>query len=94
MAFPRVKASAAARGYGRDHQSRVKAAKDELTRAGVGLCAEKICKKRSRVIYPGMDLHLCHDRRTGQVLGLGHAACNMSEAGRYARSLQSPLPRW
>jgi hypothetical protein len=55
-----------------------------LRRAGAGLCAEPICVMPSRVITPDMDLHLCHDRRTGTVLGLGHARCNITEAARYA----------
>lgn len=66
-----------------------------LKRAGSGQCAELVCIKQTRLITPGMDLHLCHDRRTGQVLGLGHRACNLREAARYARSVQSATTlRW
>ncbi len=59
-----------------------------LKAAGVGRCAELVCIYRSRVITPAMQLHLCHERRTGAVLGLGHAACNTSEAARWARLRQ------
>lgn len=80
-----------------EHRAEVKRHQAALAAAGSGRCAEVVCKKRSRLILPGMDLHLCHDRRTGAVLGLGHAQCNRSEAGRYARGKQDPppsLPRW
>jgi hypothetical protein len=60
-----------------------------LKRAGSGLCAEVRCLYRSRLITPDMDLHLCHDRATGRVLGLGHRRCNVTEASRYARAKQS-----
>jgi len=67
----------------------------ELKRAGSGLCAEEVCVYRSRLITPSMKLHLCHDRRTGQVRGLGHARCNLSEAGRHARAIQNATSlRW
>jgi hypothetical protein len=67
----------------------------ELKRAGSGQCAEVVCVYASRLITPSMQLHLCHDRRTGQVRGLGHARCNLSEAGRYARSMQDVTTlRW
>ncbi|SDG95609.1 hypothetical protein SAMN05660324_3950 [Klenkia brasiliensis] len=58
---------------------------------GVGRCAERICRASSRriTVAMGSKLHLCHDRETGQVLGLGHAACNLSEAARYARAKQT-----
>lgn len=59
-----------------------------LQRAGAGICAEKVCVHRTRVITPDMALHLCHDRATGAVLGLGHQRCNEREAAIYARSLQ------
>lgn len=63
----------------------------ELRKAGAGICAEEICGKRTRLITPAMDLHVCHNRRTGEVRGLGHATCNTSEAARYARSLQTSI---
>ncbi len=63
----------------------------ELKRAGSGRCAELRCIAPSRLITPGMDLHLCHDRRTGSILGLGHARCNKSEAGRHARARQTVI---
>lgn len=73
----------------KQHRTDVARAKADLTAAGSGYCAETVCLMRSRYIAPGMDLHLCHERTTGRVLGLGHAACNRSEAGRYARALQN-----
>lgn len=62
----------------------------QLQAAGTGVCAEPICVMRSRLITPTMALHLCHDRHTGQVRGLGHARCNTVEAAKYARSKQNP----
>ena len=61
-----------------------------LREAGAGRCAERVCVAGSRRITASMgsDLHLCHDRDTGRVLGLGHARCNLAEAGRYARAKQ------
>ncbi len=44
-----------------------------LRQAGLGTCAETVCVMRSRLITPGMDLHLCHDTTGTVVLGLGHA---------------------
>jgi hypothetical protein len=73
--------------YGREHRATRAAAMAALRRAGSGVCAERRCVKRSRLITPAMDLHLCHDRRTGEVRGLGHAACNLSEAARYANGV-------
>lgn len=67
----------------------------QLKAAGSGVCAEVVCAYRSRLITPSMKLHLCHDRRTGEVRGLGHARCNVIEAARYARSLQNVTTlRW
>lgn len=66
-----------------------------LQAAGSGKCAEIICKQPTRLITPDMDLHLCHDRTTGRVLGLGHAQCNRSEAARWARTRQTATRlRW
>src|SRR3954453_18239187 len=59
-----------------------------LTAAGAGLCAERVCVKRTRVITPDMELHLCHDETGTVVLGLGHAACNRHEAAVRARAMQ------
>ncbi len=73
--------------YGRDHRTTRAAHMAALTAAGTGRCAERVCIKRSRLITPDMPLHLCHDNRTGAVLGLGHAACNLSEAARRANRL-------
>lgn len=77
------------RRYGRAHQDERAAHLAALRRAGSGVCAERVCVLPSRVITPDMDLHLCHDRATGRVLGLGHRACNVSEAARYARRVQT-----
>ena len=63
----------------------------ELKRAGSGRCAEVVCRYRSRLITPDMDLHLCHDRTGAVVLGLGHARCNLSAAGREARERQNSI---
>jgi hypothetical protein len=72
----------------KEHQNARAAHIAQLKRAGSGQCAEVVCMYRSRLITPDMDLHLCHDRRTGAVLGLGHRKCNIAEAARYARSKQ------
>jgi hypothetical protein len=79
--------------YGRAHQATRAAHLAALKRAGVGQCAEmrnpgSYCTKRSPLITPGMELHLCHNSRTGEVLGLGHADCNRSEAARRANRMQ------
>lgn len=78
----------AAKYRSKQHRDDVKRYRDELEAAGSGVCAEVVCLKRTRLILPGMDLHLCHNRRTGEPLGLGHADCNRSEAGRHARMLR------
>jgi hypothetical protein len=81
--------------YGNEHAKLRAQHMADLKRAGSGRCAEIVCVKRSRLITPDMDLHLCHDRLTGSVLGLGHRACNVREAARYARSVQtSTTLRW
>lgn len=74
------------------YRAACKRARDQLDRDGSGTCAEKVCKYPSRLIVPGMKLDMCHDRPTGALLGLGHRACNQSEAARYARSKQQPPP--
>lgn len=93
--------------YGPEHQAERARHMAALRRAGAGICAEtrnpgSRCLHRSPVIYPTDDLHLCHDRRTGAVIGLGHATCNRAEGARTARrrqtrrnhlTRQSPL-RW
>lgn len=83
-----------ARTYGREHQAARDAAMRALRLAGSGVCAEtrnpgSRCLQRTPVIYPDDDLHLCHNSRTGEVLGLGHARCNLSEAARRARRIQT-----
>jgi hypothetical protein len=96
--------------YGRDHQATRTQHMRALKLAGSGICAEtrnpgSRCMRSSPVIYPTDDLHLCHNRRTGDVIGLGHATCNLAESARYANrrskqrrrtitaTRQSPL-RW
>jgi len=79
--------------YGREHKAERARRLAELRRAGSGECAERRnpgsrCVQRSPVIYPGDDLHLCHNRRTGAVIGLGHAACNLAESARWANARQ------
>ena len=79
--------------YGRAHQAARAAHMTALRQAGVGQCAEtrnpgSRCVKRSHLITPDMELHLCHNSRTGEVLGLGHADCNRSEAARRANRMQ------
>jgi hypothetical protein len=59
-----------------------------LRQAGSGVCAERVCVMRSRVITPDMDLHLCHDPTGTVVLGLGHRQCNLHEAAKRARKMQ------
>jgi hypothetical protein len=67
----------------------------ELAAAGSGRCAELRCVMPSRLITPGMRLHVCHDPTGTVVLGLGHAKCNLSDAGRRARARQTSSPlRW
>jgi hypothetical protein len=73
--------------YGRQHRADRAAHMAALERAGAGLCAERRCIKPTRLITPDMDLHLCHDTTGTVVLGLGHAACNLSEAARRANRL-------
>jgi hypothetical protein len=91
--------------YGRPHQAERERHMRELRRVGTGICAEtrnpgSRCVERSPVITPAMSLHLCHNSRTGEVLGLGHARCNIREAAsrgnrmRYHRHRQpAPAPR-
>lgn len=93
--------------YGRDHATTRAAHLAALRQAGSGTCAEtrnpgSRCLMRTPVIYPTDDLHLCHNSRTRDVIGLGHARCNIAEAARRANALskrkrqtgrQSPL-RW
>lgn len=67
----------------------------QLKAAGQGVCAERICVMRSRLITPAMDLHLCHDDTGRHIRGLGHRQCNLSDAGRRARARQqATLPVW
>jgi hypothetical protein len=76
------------RRYGPEHQAERARHMRALRLAGSGVCAERVCIMRSRVITPDMDLHLCHDPTGTRVLGLGHAACNRREAAVRARKLQ------
>ena len=65
--------------------------RDQLKRDGVGVCAERVCVMTSRLITPAMRLHVCHDRASGAVRGLGHMKCNVTEAARFARSMQNVI---
>jgi hypothetical protein len=76
-----------------EYRAAVKRLRAQLARDGTGLCAEIVCHYRTRTITPDMDLHACHDRRTGQIRGLGHAHCNRTEGARYARAKQSGQTR-
>lgn len=60
-----------------------------LRRAGAGLCAERVCVMRTRLITPDMPLHLAHDPTGTIVLGLAHARCNTHEAAVRARRIQT-----
>jgi len=61
----------------------------ELQRTGQGTCAERVCVMPTRLITPAMRLHLCHDETGQHIRGLGHAKCNLSDAGRRARARQN-----
>lgn len=74
--------------YGREHRAERARRMAALRRAGTGVCAERVCVKRSRLITPDMELHLCHDEDGTTVRGLGHADCNRHEAAVRARRLQ------
>jgi hypothetical protein len=81
------------RRYGREHRETRDRHMAALRAAGAGLCAERVCVKRSRVITPDMPLHLAHDPTGTIVLGLAHAACNVHEAAVRARRLQQQPAR-
>lgn len=74
--------------YGREHRATRAAHMAALRAAGSGVCAERVCVKRSRLITPDMELHLCHYEDGVRVRGLGHADCNRHEAAVRARRLQ------
>ncbi len=83
------------RKYAGEHPRKVKEAHDALVRAGFGYCAEPRCLERSRLILPGMDLHLSHDTTGTRYLGLSHAQCNRVEASKRARAKQTATTlRW
>jgi len=89
--MPWSKSRPRSRKYGHEHSKTRAQHVAALKRAGQGMCAEVVCLYRSRLITPEMDLHLCHDKTGTIVLGLGHAACNLSAAGREARARQSVI---
>jgi hypothetical protein len=76
------------RRYGPEHQAERARHMRALRLAGSGICAERVCIMRSRVITPDMDLHLSHDPSGQIVIGLSHAACNRREAAVRARKMQ------
>lgn len=86
--MPWTRSRPRSRRYGRDHRAERDRHLRALQRAGAGLCAERVCVKRSRVITPDMDLHLAHDPTGTIVIGLAHAACNVHEAATRARRMQ------
>lgn len=75
--------------YGREHRAERARHMAALRAAGSGVCAERVCVMRSRLIVPTDDLHLCHDPSGTVVIGLGHAECNRHEAAVRARRLQT-----
>lgn len=81
------------RRYGREHRATREAHMTALRAAGAGLCAERVCVMRTRIITPDMDLDLCHDETGTVVLGLGHSKCNRHEAAVRARRLQTQPTR-
>jgi hypothetical protein len=82
-----------ARRYGRDHRAERERHMTVLRAQGAGLCAERVCLYRSRVITPDMSLDLCHDPTGTVVLGLGHSKCNRHEAAVRARAMQTRAHR-
>jgi hypothetical protein len=76
------------RRYGAQHQTERAHHMAALRAAGAGLCAERVCVHRTRVITPDDDLHLAHDPTGTVVLGLAHADCNRHEAAVRARAKQ------
>lgn len=79
--------------YGREHRAERERHMAALRLAGAGICAERHCLERSRVITPDMDLHLCHDPTGTVVIGLGHARCNVHEAAVRGRKRQQQQRR-
>lgn len=75
--------------YGREHRSARARHMAALRAAGSGVCAERVCVKRSRLITPDMELHLCHEPDGVTIRGLGHADCNRHEAAVRARRMQT-----
>jgi hypothetical protein len=75
--------------YGREHRAERERHMRALRLAGSGVCAERVCVKRTRLILPTDDLHLCHAPDGVTVLGLGHADCNRHEAAVRARRMQT-----
>ena len=81
------------RRYGRQHRADRERHMRELEQQGAGLCAERVCLYRTRVITPDMSLHLAHDPTGTVVIGLAHARCNTHEASVRARRIQTTRPR-
>jgi hypothetical protein len=70
------------RGYGAAHQAE-KARWQPTIDQGEARCAEPICLMPSRVIQPGPDWDLAHDRVNGGYLGPAHPKCNRTEGATY-----------
>lgn len=77
MAFTRPKASATARGYGKEHQAERARRLAELERNGVGVCCIG-----GEPIYPGQRLHLDHDPTRSGYRGLACAKHNVTDGAR------------
>lgn len=64
------------RGYGRDH--------DALRAALEPNAYGKACPSCGHPMLPGQLLHLMHNVDRSGYLGMGHAWCNLSDAGKAA----------
>ena len=98
--MPKSKLSAAARGYGWQHQQERERWRP-VVEAGNAVCAERICiSQTGRRIRPGTPWDMAHDRTTGAYLGPAHQGCNRREGAvhgnrnrnRGRRNRQTPAP--
>lgn len=92
MTFARVKLSAAARGYGKDHQA------ERDRRVAAFTPGDPCCLCRHPMYGPTRDLDLDHLPGTNQYRGLAHGTtscptcgerCNRTDAARRAREQQN-----